>query len=175
MNISKCRACGTRVSLNTKKCPNCGARVLHPIFGLVVAAVLLIALSPFLFPSLRGNGLQKQTASQLPAVSSQSEISDPSPAPSEQTNVFGPGTYTVGKDIPAGTYDCVAVSGFGVLRGDVASHGEAGFVQTMGNSSVSIGDDSVSVEGSSSYSNLELADDDVIYIEMNLNIEFVPK
>ena len=86
---------------------------------------------------------------------------------------FGPGTYTVGVDIPAGTYDCVAVSGFGVLRGDVASLGDAGFVQTMGTASSEIGGYSASVSASNSYSNLKVDIGDVLYIEMTLNVEFV--
>ena len=88
---------------------------------------------------------------------------------------LGPGTYTVGQDITAGTYDCVAVSGFGVLRGEVAAFGTPGFVQTMGNVSASVGGESASITGASSYSNLPLADGDILYIEMNLNVEFVPK
>lgn len=94
----------------------------------------------------------------------------------ENTNlVLGPGTYVVGEDIPAGKYDCIAESGFGVLRGDIASAGSAGFVQTMGNATSSVGEYSATVEGASSYSNLTLEDGDTIYIEMSLNVEFVQK
>lgn len=88
--------------------------------------------------------------------------------------IFGPGTYAVGPDIPAGTYDCVAVSGFGVLRGDVASLGDVGFVQTMGTATSEIGNYSANVYASNSYSNLKVEDGDVLYIEMTLNVEFVP-
>lgn len=88
--------------------------------------------------------------------------------------IFGPGTYTVGPDIPAGTYDCVAVSGFGVLRGDVASLGDVGFVQTMGTATSEIGNYSANVYASNSYSNLKVEYGDVLYIEMTLNVEFVP-
>lgn len=95
--------------------------------------------------------------------------------PESENLILGPGTYTVGEDIDPGVYDCIASSGFGVLRGDVASCGPAGFVQTMGGSSVTIGEYSAGVEGTDSYQNLELADGDVIYIEMSLHVEFVPK
>lgn len=88
--------------------------------------------------------------------------------------IFGPGTYTVGADIPAGTYDCVAVSGFGVLRWDVASLGDVDFVQTMGTATSEIGNYSANVSASNSYSNLKVEDGDVLYIEMTLNVEFVP-
>lgn len=88
--------------------------------------------------------------------------------------IFGPGTYTVGTDIPAGTYDCVAVSGFGVLRGDVASLGNVGFVQTMGTATSEIGNYSANVSASNSYSNLKVENGDVLYIEMTLNVKFVP-
>lgn len=87
---------------------------------------------------------------------------------------LGPGQYTVGIDILAGTYNCTAVSGLGVLRGDVASAGPAGFVQTMGSSSVTIGDYSASVEGNQTYNNLSLADGDTLYIEMSLTVRFDP-
>ena len=89
--------------------------------------------------------------------------------------ILGPGTYKVGTDIPAGKYDCFANSGLGVFRGEVASLGSVGFAQTMGESSISIGDTYASVVCASSYSNLTLADGDTIYIEMSLNVEFVPK
>lgn len=89
--------------------------------------------------------------------------------------ILGPGTYTVGKDIAPGVYDCLANSGLGVLRGDIASCSPVGFIQTMGSSSVTIGEYSSSIEGASSYKNLTLTDGDIIYIEMSLYVEFVPK
>lgn len=85
---------------------------------------------------------------------------------------LGPGEYVVGRDLPAGTYNCIAVSGFGVLRGDIASCGPAGFVQTMGSASASIDGTSASVQGSQLYNNLSLVDKDIIYIEMNLTVKF---
>ncbi len=97
------------------------------------------------------------------------------PEKQSENLTLGPGTYVVGEDIPAGKYDCVAASGFGVLRGEIASAGEAGFVQTMGNVSSSVGEDTVSVDGTSSYSNLLLQDGDTIYIEMSLSVEFIQK
>lgn len=110
--------------------------------------------------------VQKEEPAQLETESSDNETNN---------LVLGPGTYVVGEDIPAGKYDCIAESGFGVLRGDVASAGPAGFVQTMGNSTSSAGEYSATVEGADSYSNLTLEDGDTIYIEMSLNVEFVEK
>lgn len=81
--------------------------------------------------------------------------------------VLGPGTYTIGKDLAAGTYDCIASSGFGILRGEVDAF-VAPFIQTMGV-------ESDYIDCAHSYSNLTLADGDVIYIEMSLNVEFVEK
>lgn len=169
MNISKCRACGSKVPLTTKNCPNCGARVLHPILGLVVAVVLLIVMSPFIFPSFPSNKKPIQNVDQPPAISYPIESANPSPVPSEEhSSIYGPGTYTVGRDIAAGTYDCVAASGFGVIRGEVAAFGEPGFVQTMGV-------ESDIIECAHSYSNLTLADGDTLYIEMGLSVDFQTK
>lgn len=177
--MSKCKSCGADVAINAKKCPHCGARILHWGMGLVV---LLCGLFIFVFtrfyPNIpRGDHAPIPTANQHENSSSPlgSISATPTPVPEEDVSIYGPGTYTVGKDIDAGIYDCLAVSGIGVLRGDVASHGEAGFVLTMGGSSVSVGGDSVSLEAAESYSNLELADGDVIYIELNLKVKFVPK
>lgn len=93
----------------------------------------------------------------------------------KESFILGPGTYKVGTDIPAGKYDCFANSGLGVFRGEVASLDPVGFAQTMGESSISMGDAYASVVCASSYSNLTLAYGDTIYIEMSLNVEFVPK
>lgn len=175
MKLSKCRACGAPVSLFAKWCPECGARTLHPILGLAVAAVLLVAVLPIL-----RLGNDSGTTEPVPPAQNAAALPAETPAQSsdlsgdESDSVFGPGIYTVGKDIDAGTYDCVAVSGFGVLRGDVAAFGEPGFVQTMGSNTTSVGGTSATVEGSPTYSNLTLTDGDVLYVEMGLNVEFVP-
>lgn len=87
--------------------------------------------------------------------------------------IFGAGTYLVGEDIPAGKYDCTAVSGFGVFRGDVASLAPEGLALTMGNSTVDVGESSATVNAAESYSNLQLSDGDTIYIEMSLSVEFI--
>jgi hypothetical protein len=87
--------------------------------------------------------------------------------------ILGAGTYVVGKDIPAGEYNCKAASGLGVLRGDVASLSPVGLIVTMGESTASVGDDSVTVSATDSYSNLQLTDGDKIYIEMSLEVEFI--
>lgn len=170
MKLSRCKHCGAKASLFAKNCPECGKRIYHPIFGCVVGIVLLCA---FFFSLLSKAPSTEKTHAQQnpPAIEEQVQQAEP-----ETSNlVLGPGTYQVGIDIPAGKYDCIANSGFGVLRGEVASAGPAGFVQTMGNQSASIGDVSAGVEAASSYSNLTLADGDTIYVEMSLNVEFVPK
>lgn len=170
MKLSRCKHCGAKASLFAKNCPECGKRIYHPIFGCIVFVVLMDA---FFFSLLsKAPSTEKAHAQQNPpAIEEQVQQEDP-----ETSNlVLGPGTYQVGIDIPAGKYDCIAHSGFGVLRGEVASAGQAGFVQTMGSSSASVGGVSAGVEAASSYGNLTLADGDTIYIEMSLNVEFVPK
>ena len=52
--------------------------------------------------------------------------------------------------------------------------GDVGFVQTMGTATSEIGIYSAYVYASNSYSNLKVEDGDVLYIEMTLNVEFVP-
>lgn len=169
MKLSKCKACGAEVALNTKKCPYCGARVLHPIFGLVVALILLVAVSPLMFPSLIGHNRANPVAGQSTLAPAPSDTVNSSAEPTdENASIFGPGTYTVGKDITAGTYDCVAVSGFGVIRGEVAAFGTPGFVQTMGV-------ESKTIECAHSYSNLALVDGDVLYIELGLSVDLQAK
>lgn len=171
MKISRCKHCGSKASLFAKNCPECGKRIYHPIFGCVVFIVLLTAF--FFRLLLEAN----PKAEKDPVQQNNTAIEEPKQkvVPEASNLVLGPGTYQVGVDIPAGKYDCIAHSGFGVLRGDVASAGPAGFVQTMGSSSASIGGVSAGVEAASSYSNLTLADGDTIYIEMSLNVEFAPK
>lgn len=80
---------------------------------------------------------------------------------------IGVGKYVVGQDIPAGKYDCLAVSGNGVLRGDVASL--TTFSVTMGV------DNEFFIFLNHSYSNLELQNGDVIYIEGGLTVQFTAK
>ena len=94
--------------------------------------------------------------------------------PESDDLILEPGTYIVGEDIPAGKYDCVAVDGFGVFRGVVASLAPTGLVQTMGNVSSSVGGETVPVGGNMTYNNLTLADGDVIYVEMSLSVQLNP-
>ena len=169
MKCSKCPACNAEVSLFAKRCPNCGARVLHPIFGILVAAICIVIVFVVMNPN-------KATPADAQGQIPPSPSVDPDQSNTNSSEItLGPGTYTVGKDIDAGTYDCIAVSGLGVLRGDIAAFGDPGFVLTMGCVSASIGGETASVEAAPSYSNLTLTDGDVFYVEMNLNVEFVPK
>lgn len=171
MNISSCKSCGVKVSLFSSKCPNCGARVFHPIFGVIVAVILAVMV--FGSDIIKSRPSYSTELKEENAQLHEDDISQP--VEQSENLTLGPGTYVVGEDIPSGKYDCVAASGFGVLRGEVASAGEAGFVQTMGNVSSSVGDDTVSVDAASSYSNLLLQDGDTIYIEMSLSVEFIQK
>lgn len=173
MKLSRCKHCGAKASLFAKNCPECGKRIYHPVFGCVVGIVLLCAFFFSLLSQADAETKKEPVQKIQPASTEQTQKQDAEPETSNL--VLGPGTYQVGIDIPSGKYDCIAHSGFGVLRGDVASAGPAGFVQTMGSSSASIGGVSAGVEAASSYSNLTLADGDTIYIEMSLNVEFVPK
>lgn len=81
---------------------------------------------------------------------------------------LGAGQYVVGVDIPAGKYDCIAVSGSGNFMGDVAS-------QPFGMLNEILGAPGTSWEDRPSYSNLILANGDVIEINSNLRIEFRAK
>lgn len=187
--MKRCKVCGAEIATSAKPCPSCGAKNKK----LIVLGVILLILSILLFAqAFSGSGEaapnkvtdatdmnQNPTESVAPAqtesgVMESAELNDTSNS-SNGGIVLGPGTYVVGEDIDAGKYDCVAISGFGVLRGEVASAGPAGFVQTMGDSTVTIGGETAGVQGSTSYSNLTLANGDVIYIEMSLNVEFVKK
>lgn len=179
MKCSKCKKCGYRVSLFTKQCPECGTRILHPIFCLLVAIVLIAVvflLPDFILPTPTESMDYNQNKPNPPSSGSYTGSEDAESTIIGNDNlVLGPGTYVVGEDIAAGKYDCLAASGFGVLRGDVASMEPAGFVQTMGGVSASVGGETASVQGTTSYSNLTLTDGDILYIEMSLNVEFVLK
>lgn len=182
----KCKVCGAEIATSATPCPYCGAKNKK----LIVLGVILLILSILLFAQVFNQSIpnkvpdapdpnQNPTESIAPAqteseVGESVELND-SPNSSNGGIVLGPGTYVVGEDIDAGKYDCVAISGFGVLRGELASAGSAGFVQTMGDSTVTIGEDTAGVKGSTSYNNLTLENGDVIYIEMSLNVEFVKK
>jgi len=75
------------------------------------------------------------------------------------------GQYIVGEDIPAGKYNCTAVSGGGNFIGDVASLGRTGLNEILGAPGSYYAD-------RPSYSNLRLADGDMIKINGNLKVEF---
>lgn len=73
MKHSKCRKCGAKVSIFAKNCSECGSRVLHPIFGIVIAVVLLIALSPLIFQgenltASQGNGSEMPDYQDVKAI-----------------------------------------------------------------------------------------------------------
>lgn len=174
--MKRCKVCGAEIATSAKPCPSCGAKNKK----LIVFGVILLILSILLFAQAFSSSdeivpnkvpdapdtNQNPTESIAPAqtesgVGESVELND-APNSSNGGIVLGPGTYVVGEDIDAGKYDCVAISGFGVLRGDLASAGPAGFVQTMGDSTVTIGEDTAGVKGSTSYNNLTLENGDVI-------------
>lgn len=96
-------------------------------------------------------------------------------ARSENKDVFvlGPGTYVVGEDIDEGKYDCTAISGFGMLTGEVAEYGY--FYTTLGENIVTVDGEEVGIRGNKFYSNLRLSNGDIIYVEGTLNVEFKRK
>lgn len=166
--LSRCKHCKEPVSLFAKNCPHCGGRTYHPIFGAIVFVVLLFIFSPLIFPGLKKAPSTQPAPNTFEATDTASENSN-----EESGNlILGAGTYKVGTDIPAGTYDCIASSGLGVLRGEIVSMDN--FVLTMGSSSASIGGYSAKVAAASSYRNLKLTDGDTVYIEMSLCVEFIP-
>ena len=76
------------------------------------------------------------------------------------------GQYVVGVDIPAGTYNLIAVSGSGNIIGDVQS-------QLFGSLNTILAVDSAMFERS--FNNLRLANGDTINIMGNLVVEFTPR
>ncbi len=78
---------------------------------------------------------------------------------------LGAGQYVVGEDITSGKYDCTAISGSGNFQGKVASLSYSSLNQILGASGTSFADHP-------SYSNLRLANGDVITINSNLVIKF---
>ncbi len=167
-----CKSCRKKIAKSAAVCPYCGKRqhtaslavvgILGAIavFCLALAIITIATNSPK--PSAPASGDVSQQSSQVTPTAESDDL------------ILEPGTYIVGEDIPAGKYDCVAVDGFGVFRGDVASLAPAGLVQTMGNVSSSIGGETVSVDGNMTYNNLTLADGDIIYVEMSLSVQLNP-
>lgn len=80
------------------------------------------------------------------------------------------GQYVVGEDIEAGKYDCRAVSGSGSFMGTVESMGFMGLSAVMAEEGNKYYEDD-----RSTYSNLRLADGDIINISGDLKLEFVKK
>ena len=78
------------------------------------------------------------------------------------------GNYIVGEDIPAGKYECAAVSGAGNFMGTVASLGFMGLNELLG----APGSHSLYSE---TYSNLRLANGDIVNVSSNLVVEFTPQ
>jgi hypothetical protein len=77
------------------------------------------------------------------------------------------GQYVVGDDIPAGKYDCEAVSGGGNFTGSVAALGWSSLNEILGVDSSSI--------YTKTYSNLRLAVGDTIKVSGDLEVRFVAK
>lgn len=172
-----CKKCGEQIAKSARVCPHCGKKQHQAAYMLcAVIIVFIFAFCALQIAFSSQNDHSPATAENAMNNSAQN-TSDSAPSFEEiesEDLVFWPGTYVVGQDIAAGKYDCIAVSGLGVLRGDVASLEPTGLVQTMGESTSSIGGYSSTVEGSKSYNNLTLTDGDKIYIEMSLNVQFVP-
>lgn len=167
-----CKSCGKQIAKSADVCPHCGKKQ-HAV-SLAVAGILG-AVAVFCFAMEIITIVTNTPKPSAPATSNTSQqVSQITPTPESDALVLKPGKYIVGEDIPAGKYDCVAVDGFGVFRGDVASLAPAGLVQTMGNVSSSVGGETVSVGGNMTYNNLTLADGDIIYVEMSLSVQLNP-
>ena len=175
--LATCKKCGEQIAKSARVCPHCGKKQHQAAYMLCAVIIVFIFAFCALQIAFSSQNDHSPATSENAMNNSAQNTSDSVPS-SEETEseylVFGPGTYVVGQDIAAGKYDCIAVSGLGVLRGDVASLEPTGLVQTMGESTSSIGGYSSTVEGSKSYNNLTLTDGDKIYIEMSLNVQFVP-
>lgn len=175
--LATCKKCGEQIAKSARVCPHCGKKQHQTAYMLCAVIIVFIFAFCALQIAFSSQNDHSPATSENAMNNSAQNTSDSVPS-SEETEseylVFGPGTYVVGQDIAAGKYDCIAVSGLGVLRGDVASLEPTGLVQTMGESTSSIGGYSSTVEGSKSYNNLTLTDGDKIYIEMSLNVQFVP-
>lgn len=172
-----CKKCGEQIAKSARVCPHCGKKQHQSAY--MLCAVIIVFIFAFCALQIAFSSQNDHSpATAEDAMNNSAQNTSDSALSSEEIEskylVFGPGTYVVGQDIAAGKYDCIAVSGLGVLRGDVASLEPAGLVQTMGESTSSIGGYSSTVEGSKSYNNLTLTDGDKIYIEMSLNVQFVP-
>lgn len=172
-----CKKCGEQIAKSARVCPHCEKKQHQAAYMLcAVIVVFVFAFCILQLAFLSQNDSSSANAGNTIHNSAQG-IPDSEPTPEDVGSgdlILGPGTYVVGQDIAAGKYDCIAVAGFGVLRGDVVSLEPTGLVQTMGESTASIGGYSSTVKGSKSYNNLTLTDGDKIYIEMILNVQFVP-
>ena len=172
-----CKKCGEQIAKSARVCPHCGKKQHQAAYMLCAVIIVFIFAFCALQIALSSQNDHSPATAEDAMNNSVQNTSDSAPSSEEiesQDLVLGPGTYVVGQDIAAGKYDCIAVSGLGVLRGDVASLEPTGLVQTMGESTSSIGGYSSTVEGSKSYNNLTLTDGDKIYIDMSLNVQFVP-
>lgn len=172
-----CKKCGEQIAKSARVCPHCGKKQHQAAYMLCAVIIVFIFAFCALQIALSSQNDHSPATAEDAMNNSVQNTSDSAPSSEEiesQDLVLGPGTYVVGQDIAAGKYDCIAVSGLGVLRGDVALLEPTGLVQTMGESTSSIGGYSSTVEGSKSYNNLTLTDGDKIYIEMSLNVQFVP-
>lgn len=169
MFISRCKYCKQKVSLFSRYCDNCGKRIYHPIFGIVIFVLLMAVV--FLIPMIQPGSIEiEEDNHETEIIKTDDDSSEKAGLPLTESIVLSAGTYKVGDDIPPGKYDCIAASGFGVLRGDIES--TPNFVQTMGSSFASVGGISAGVSASESYQNLLLQEGDTIIIEMSLSVEF---
>lgn len=76
------------------------------------------------------------------------------------------GQYVVGEDIAAGKYDCIATAGSGNFHGNVTALGGKNALNEI------LGTPGTPFEDRQTYSNLRLADGDVITLSGNLKVKF---
>lgn len=95
--------------------------------------------------------------------------SSPAAPSAPSTFTLGVGTYTAGVDISSGKYDVTAISGSGNFQGNVASCQFGSLNEILAAPGAS------SSDRPSTYSNLTLADGDILYIKGSLNLQFSKK
>ena len=117
------------------------------------------------------NATRAQTASFVHAFATHNwsgqETPPPPPPPPPAGIRLSTGSFTVGTDIPPGTYNATAISGFGNFMGDVYALGFMGLNEIL----TAPGASTMANFGTPTFSNLRLRAGDTIQISGNLVVE----
>lgn len=132
-NMTTCKTCGKEIAKGVKKCPNCGKDqrsffMKHKIISSIGIIIILCMIGK----AFGGNGSSTSSDTKKEAntaavskntkatTASNKAVAKPEAKPEvKQRQVqgkaidLGAGTFTVGKDIPEGTYDVTPVDGQG--------------------------------------------------------------